>query len=107
LPSPFYIGSTDDTPDPVSGLFGVPIFLDNAISNTLGTTANQDQIVAFRPSDFIFFEGQPQFTVGRDTLSGSLGAQLQLHNSVAAILNRHLTGIATLGGSALVYPSGY
>ena len=52
-----YLGSTDDTPDPIGGLIGLPVFLDEAITATQGTGGNQDVVIALRPSDLILLEG--------------------------------------------------
>ena len=52
----FTVGKSDDLdsnvgPTPIGPLFGFPVYLDDAIPATLGTTANQDAIIALRPSD--------------------------------------------------------
>jgi hypothetical protein len=107
LPSPFFLGNTDDTPDPIGGLFGLPVFLDDSIPATLGTGANQDEIICLRPSDLILLEGDFQTAVDTQVLSGSLGARLQLRNNVAAITSRYTTGTAVLGGTGFVVQSNY
>jgi HK97 family phage major capsid protein len=107
LPSPFFMGNTADTPDPVGGLLGLPVFLDDAIPATFGAGGNQDQIACLRPSDLIFFEGSPQVSVNREPLSGNLGARLVYRNYVAAITNRFASGIAAIAGTGLVVQSGF
>jgi hypothetical protein len=111
LPSPFFMGNTVSTPDPIGGLLGLPVFPDEAISATLGGTApsngTQDQILCLRRSDLILFEGSFQTQVHREVLSGVLGARIQMHNYAAFIGNRYPSVIATLGGSGLVTQSGF
>ena len=104
---PGYLGSDDQTPDPIGGLLGLPVFLDEAIPATLGTAANQDEIICLRPSDLVLLEGQPQTNIYREPLSGNLGVRIQMHVRVAAITNRYAPGIAVLGGSGFVVQSGF
>lgn len=104
--SPFFMGNTDETPDPIGAIVGLPIFLDGVISATLGTGANQDQAIALRPTDLILLEGIPKTAVMLEPGSGNLGVRLQLHNSVAFISNRYPSGIATVGGTGFVVQSG-
>lgn len=115
--SPGYMGQDDDTPWPIGGLFGLPTFLDDAIpaTCTFGSGGNnaqfvggtQDLVAALRPSDMLFLEGQPQFDCFTEVLSGSLGARVQMHNSIAAVVNRRPAGIAMIGGTGMVVQSGY
>ena len=105
LPSPFFMGNDEDTPDPVSGLLGFPVFLNESIPATIG--GNQDVILLLRPSDLILLEGDVKTAVYTDVLSGSLGARLQLHQSVAAITNRYTTGISVITGTGMAIQSGF
>jgi HK97 family phage major capsid protein len=107
LPSPFFMGNTADTPDPVGGLLGFPVFLDDAIPATFGAGGNQDQIACLRPSDLIFFEGAPQMSVDLEVLSAALGARLIYRNYAAAITSRFAAGIAAIAGTGLVVQSGF
>jgi HK97 family phage major capsid protein len=107
LPSPFFMGNTTDTPDPVGGLIGFPVFLDDAIPATFGAGGNQDQIACLRPSDLIFFEGTPQMSVDLEVLSANLGARLIYRNYAAAITSRFASGIAAIAGTGLVVQSGF
>ena len=110
LPSPYFLGNTDDTPDPLTGIYGIPLFADNAISATQGTGANQDSAICLRPSDLILLEGAnpslERVDIYLEPGSGNLSARLQIHNSVAAINNRYPSGIAVVGGSGFVVQSG-
>jgi hypothetical protein len=117
--SPNFLGSTLDTPDPIGGLYGLPVFTDDAIpaTCTFSTSASgfngsliggtQDLIFCLRPSDMVFFEGAPKLNVYRQPGSGNLSARIQLHNSIAAILNRRPAGIGVLGGTGLSVAAGY
>jgi HK97 family phage major capsid protein len=107
IPSPFFLGSDDATPDPVGGLIGWPVFLSDAIKATQGTGANQDFILCMRPSDLILLEGAPQTSVMRDVLSGSLGARISLHANVAAITNRYPASIYSIQGTGMTVASGF
>ena len=107
LPSPFFMGNDDETPDPVSGLLGFPVFLDESIPATLGAGSNQDIILCMRPTDLILLEGDVKTAVYTEVLSGSLGARMQLHQSVAAITNRYTAGISVITGTGMVTQSGF
>jgi HK97 family phage major capsid protein len=107
ISSPFFLGSDEVTPDPVGGLVSWPVFLDDNIPATLGTGANQDQIVLLRPSDLILMEGAPVTTINREPLSGSLGVRIESHTRVAAITSRYTSGIFVLGGTGCAVQSGF
>lgn len=107
LPTPFFIGNDDETPDPIGGLLGWPVFCDDAIPATLGAGANQDVIIALRPSDLVLLESQPHTVVDTQVLSGTLGARIQLHTYVAAITNRYPTGISVISGTGLVIQTSF
>jgi hypothetical protein len=107
LSTRFYLGHDDATPDPISGMMGLPVFPDDAISTTLGAGKNQDLIVCARPRDSVIFEGVPQTDIMREPLSGTGGVRLQMHASVAAITGRRPASVGTLTGSGLVLPAGY
>jgi hypothetical protein len=104
--SPFFLGSDPDMPDPISGVMGWPVFLDDAISATLGAGGNQDQVIPIRPSDLLLFESTPQTAVIREPGSGSLSVKIQMH-SYAAAITRYTQGVATIGGTGFVVQSGY
>ena len=96
-----------DGPQAVSTLLGWPVYVDDAIPTNLGATANQDEIIACRPSDMILLEGTPRTMVGVEVLSGTLQARLQLRNFVAFIGGRYPTGISVLTGAGMVVQSGF
>ena len=120
LPSPFFLGNNDDTPDPITGITGYPMFGDESIPNTLtynsaadtfsniaGAAVNEDVCICLRPSDLMLWEGDFQTSVNRVPLSGSLGVRLVMHNYAAAITARFPTSIAVVAGTGMAYPSGY
>lgn len=114
LSTRFYLGSDDNTPDPISGLMGLPVFLDNAIPNTLGGTGgltvgagSQDAIIAVRPRDMILLEGAPQMGEFREPISGTLGLRLRSHLNVAALTGRRPAGIGALQGTGMTIQTGY
>jgi HK97 family phage major capsid protein len=107
LSTQIYLGSDDDTPDPIGGLMGWPVFLNDAIPATQGTGANQDQVICQRPRDLILLEGEPQTLVSREPLSGSLGVRLQMHCNAAALTSRRPGGIGVLSGSGMTVGAGY
>ncbi len=104
--SPAYLGNDASTPWPVGGLMGLPSFLNESVSAVLGGGGNQDEVICLRPTDTVLFESAPTTNVFREPLSGSLGARIQLHARVAAI-TRHVSSVATVGGTGLVVASGY
>ena len=107
LPSPFFMGADNLTPDPVGGLLGLPAFLDDAIPATYGSTANQDQVFCVRPSDMLIFEGAPRTAIMREPGSGNLMVRIQFRNYAAAIVNRYAAGIAAIAGTGMVVQSSY
>jgi HK97 family phage major capsid protein len=92
-------------PTPIGSLVGLPVFTNEALPTNLGTGANQDQIIAFRWSDFYVWESDPVMHVFTQTLSGELMARVQYRKFAAAILNRYPTGIATISGTGMVVPT--
>ena len=96
-----------DGPAAVSTLWGWPVYVDDAIPTNLGASANQDLIIACRPVDMVLFEGEPHTMVGRDVLSGTLSARLQLRRSAAFIAGRYPSGISVITGAGCVVQSGF
>lgn len=114
LSTQFFLGSDDDTPDPVSGIMGLPVFLSDAIPASFGGATGltvgagtQDVIIAVRPHDQILLEGSPRTLIDRDRLSGSLGVGLHMHCNVAAITGRRPAGIGVLQGTGMSVQAGY
>lgn len=107
ISSPTYLGSTDDTPDPIGGIVGLPVFLEEAISNTQGAAGNQDVIIALRPTDLILLEGEPQTMVAHEPGSGTLTARIEMHSYAAAITDRRPAGVSVVSGTGLSKPSGF
>jgi hypothetical protein len=105
--SPFFLGSDDQTPDPIGFVMGLPVFVDGAISATQGAGANQDQILALRPTDMLLLEGEASTMINRERLSASLGVGVEMHSYVAALTGRRPAGIGVLGGVGLIVQSGY
>lgn len=91
---------------------GWPAWLNDQIPATI-TTAGvitggaNDSIIACKPSDLVFLEGQMQTSVMRDPLSGTLGVRLQLHNSIAFISNRYPSGTCRITGTGMATVSGW
>lgn len=107
LSTNFYLGHDDATPDPISGMMGLPVFPDDAISATLGAGKNQDMVVCLRPRDLPIFEGEPVTDIRREPLSGTGGVRLQMRCSAAAITGRRPASIGTLTGAGLAVQSGW
>lgn len=108
IPQPLGMQPPDPrTATPVLTINGWPVYCDDSIPATLGATANQDEIVACRPSDFLLFEGDPITNVYTEVLSGNLMARIQLRNYAAAIVGLYASGIAVLNGSGMVVQSGF
>lgn len=107
LSTNFYLGHDDATPDPISGLMGLPVFANDAISAALGAGKNQDLVFCARPRDSALFEGEPQTDIMREPLSGTGGVRLQMRCSAAAITGRRPASIGTLYGTGLAVQTGY
>lgn len=106
LPS-YYFGRGSSMPDPIGGLQGLPVFLTESVPATLGSGANQDVIIASRPTDSILLESEPTTAVIREPGSGSMSARLQWHGRAAALTSRRPASIAVLSGSGMAIASGY
>jgi HK97 family phage major capsid protein len=106
ISSPFFVGSSANTPEPVGGLIGWPVILNDAIPANLGTGTTQDEVVLVRPSDLLLLEGQPKTLIAREPLSGSLGVRIQMHCS-SAFLIRWTTGIAVGSGTGFAVQAGF
>lgn len=100
------LGLTDRDSDGKADILVWPSEPDDAVPTTLGAGANQDIIMACRPSDSMLFESEPRAAVHLEVLSGVLMARIQLH-AYAAVLHRYPTGAATLSGTGLVIQSGF
>jgi hypothetical protein len=107
-PPPVVIHAEDDdrAPIAIASLLGLPVYLTDSVSATLGATANQDQIVCCRPSDQLIFEGTPTTSVYLEVLAGTLEARFIFRN-YAAFIVRHVTNIGVLGGTGFVVQSGF
>lgn len=91
----------DGDPDPIGTLVGLPVYTTESISSTLGTPGNQDEIIAFRPSDLLLWESAPRLNIDRESLSGSMSARISLNASAAFIAGRLPTGICTVTGTGM------
>jgi hypothetical protein len=115
LATGFYLGNDDDTPDPIGGFLGWPVFLADAIPTTLSGnpgsfavgTGTQDAVVCIRPTDSILFESDIVTSIFREPLSGSAGVRLQMHGYAGALTARRPAGIGVVGGSGLARASGF
>lgn len=87
-------------------LMGYQVFLNDAIPRNLGTGANEDRIIACRPSDWLVLEADPRTSVFREVISGNLMARIQLRRYVAALL-RYPTSVAYLYGSGMATGAGF
>jgi hypothetical protein len=96
----------DDVPTPVGMMLGVPIYTDGMVPENLGSTANQDAIIACRPTDSMLWESALHTQIMLDVLSGTLMARLQLRRYCAAI-HRFPSGIATITGSGMIPATGF
>jgi hypothetical protein len=106
--SPMFLGKDDPlTPNPIGGLMGLPVFLDDSVSATLGpVSAPQDEIIAVRPSDLFLFETAPMTAVMQEPGSANLSVRIQMHGYAAAI-TRYTQGVATVTGTGMSIASGY
>lgn len=93
-------------PSNILPLLGFPHALDDAIPATLAATANQDAIIAMRPSDSILLESEPRTEVFFEVLSGTMHARLRLHGNATAV-HRQPTGISKITGTGMVVQSGF
>lgn len=93
-------------PKPVASLLGWPIYPNDAIPATLGAGANQDAIIACRPTDSMLLESEQSTEVLFEPLSGVLMARLRLHG-YATVIYRQPTGIATITGTGLIIQAGF
>lgn len=120
LDTRFYLGAEDDTPDPISGLLGWPVFLDDAIPSNLTTTISgtpavasyttggtQDAILCLRPRDMVLLESDPVTQISREPNSGELGARLQMRGYAASLTSRRPAGVSVIAGAGMAKPTGF
>ena len=98
-----YVGSDF----PIAGLSAVGVYPDDAIPTNLGTSKEQDVIIACRPSDFVLLVSEPKTSVKLDVLSGALTARFEMHRYVAALLGRYPSGVSILSGSGMTVQAGW
>jgi HK97 family phage major capsid protein len=79
---------------------------NNAIPITLGTTANQDVIIACRPSDWLILESERRTNVYTEVISGVLSARIQMRRYASALL-REPTSVAYITGSGMSRPASF
>lgn len=96
----------DSHPAVAPPVLGWPTYLSDAIPNTLGAGANQDIVLAIRPSDHMLFESDTKTMVLTEVLSGTMQVRFSLRR-YAAVLWRYPTGVSYLQGTGLVVPSEY
>lgn len=115
-----YLGSDDATPDPISGLMGWPVFLDDALPANLtttisgspavatyATTGTQDVILCLRPRDMVLLESDPVTQISREPASGELGARLQMRGYAGSLTARRPGGVSVVGGAGMTVQPGY
>ena len=56
---------------PIGSMLGLPVYVTDSVSASLGSTSNQDEIFVCRPSDLMLFEGTPTTSVHLEVLSGT------------------------------------
>lgn len=86
---------------------GWPVWMDDAIPRTLGSTGTQDTVIGCIPQDIYLFESTAVANIGVEVLSGTLQARFTYRNYAAAITNRYASGISVLSGTGMVPVSGY
>jgi HK97 family phage major capsid protein len=82
---------------PVGVLVGLPIYLTESVPTTLGTTKNEDCILAGRPEDSYLWESAPTLSLWDETLSSSLEARIVLR-AYSAVIHRYPTAYCSLVG---------
>lgn len=105
---PLVLACNNDTSNfPVGSLFGLPVYLDDALPEKLGTTLNQDVIVVCRPDDFMLLESEPKLGVMEDVLSGTLQVRLIMNRYAAFLGGKYPTGISVIQGTGTIVQAGY
>lgn len=91
--------------DPIGGILGVATYVDSALPTTIG--GNQDVTIGVRPRDFLLWEGEPNFRVNREVLSGSMGVRFTYWSYAAFIAGRYPSGIVAIGGTGCAAPPAF
>lgn len=94
-------------PTPVTSVLGWPLYPNDAIPASLGTGANQDAVIACRPSDMLLWESNPFLLLDLESLSGTMQVRIQLRGYAAALVGRYPTGIGVLSGAGLQLPAAF
>jgi len=105
---PFNAGGVTTNPGASAGLvgsiYGVPVYVDATLKNTVGT--NQSPILVGKFSDSYLFESGVKTRVLNDVLSSSLTVRFQVYG-YAALIHRYAKSISAISGTGAVTPSGY
>jgi HK97 family phage major capsid protein len=94
-------------PKSVATILGWPLYCADAIPATLGSTGNQDAILACRPSDVLTWESRPRLSIDYQSLSGTMQVRITVRGSAAAICGRYPQGISAITGTGTVVQSGF
>jgi len=88
----------------VGELQGLPVYTDPNVPTTLGG-GTEDEIVVFRGSDMLLYEGPIRAEVFRDVGSSTLTIRFRLYSFVNFFAGRYPVGISELNGSGLAAPA--
>jgi len=105
---PFNAGGVTTNPGASAGLvgsiYGVPVYVDATLKNTVGT--NQSPILVGKFSDSYLFESGVKTRVLNDVLSSSLTVRFQVYG-YAALIHRFAKAVSGISGTGAITPSGY
>lgn len=88
---------TSRTANPIGVLLGLPIFLTESVPTNLGTSKQQDCILAGRPVDSYMWESPPSLSLFTEILSATMQARIVLRG-YGAVIHRYPTSYASLTG---------
>ena len=88
----------------VGELQGLPVYTDPNIPTTLGA-GTEDEIVVFRGSDMLLYEGPIRAEVFRDIGSSTLTIRFRLYSFVNFFAGRYPVGISEITGTGLIAPT--
>ena len=105
---PFNAGGVTTAPGAAAGLvgsiYGVPVYVDATLKNTVGT--NQSPILVGKFSDSYLFESGVKTRVLPDVLSANLTVRFQVYG-YAALIHRFAKAVSGISGTGAITPSGY
>jgi HK97 family phage major capsid protein len=98
--------STEATAEGAAGsLLNLPVYVDNNVTQTLGTGTNQDEVFVLRGSDVFLYESELQMESFDSTYANQASLLVRVLGYAAMIPDRYSASCNIVGGTGLVAPT--